>query len=708
MTARFPNPPWKAQLLGRPWLTYHTQDVSSFRTQKALVLLFFLITEWVYYDRTTHRREFLADLLWPTFTRKAALENLRQTLYIIRKRLEEVATEPLFTTNRLMVAKVSEAEVYADLQLLKRGHTFDLLQLPCMEHTPLQEPILYDSEPYQEWLYELQADIQQQSKRLLAQAIEQETTLQRWHVVEQLALIYLHQQIDIPDPIYQKLATACIRQGKEVPALNWLKKAGLDKEAQQQWMRQFSKLQYDLSDQATKAPRLAVLPFQNFSSHANDYFSLGLLEDLTSQLSYYPTLEVVSSYSVLRYQAVQTTLPQIAFELDVDYVLTGAIYSEAERVKINLQLIEVQRERILWSSSLVYATQDLFALQQEVIVCVLEGLRPRLGLEEKPRQTHIPHPEAYDLYLQAWAVYLQGTPQTTQKAIALFEKAVDVDPHFHSAFLGLSSAIASSASWWGDKKIKEVLPQFERAIAKAAEDERLVHDIFCMKGWVAMWMWDLQGAAQYFLRALTTDRNIAFLRLGMAHTLNMQGRYREACEIAQQAVIKDPGHIQNYITLAESKLLMGDFVECERICRSALQSQPDYHAGLSIRMWVLRCLHRSTEAIELAEASLTRSGRRTYFIVGRLAQAYLDTGQIVEAERLLQEMIQRTQQGEKGFPYFIALYLHQMGESEKALDWLENYLPDRLTDYLWLKVQPEFKPLHQHERFKLLLRTVFG
>lgn len=708
MTPVSQKPLWKAQLFSTPTLKYRAQDVLPLRTQKAKLLLFFLLVEWSYYERTEHRREFLADLLWTAHSRKAALENLRQTLYIIRKRLQAFSDQPLFITNRLTVAKVPATEIYSDLQLLKRGHSFDLLQLPCIPHIPLQELVLYESEPFQEWLDQLQAEVPQQSKRVLAQAIEQETTLQKWNVVEQLAQIFLAQHHDAPLPVYKKLAAACIQQGKEVAALNWLKKAGLDKAAQQQWLAPYANLPSTQPTESGKVARLAVLPFPNHGAPANDYFSLGLAEDLTSQLSHYASVEVASSYSVMRYQGVQTPLSEIAFELNVDYLLSGRIYPIGERFRINLQLIEAQRDRILWSASLEHAAQDVFAMQQEVIARVLEGLRHRLGLKEEPQPTYIPKPEAYDRYLQAWSVYLQATPETTQTAIHLYEKAVAADPNFHRAYLGLSSAIASLASWWGDQKIMDVLPRFEVAISKAAEDERLKHDVSCLKGWMAMWMWDLKGAEAYFRKALTAGNSIAFLRLGLAHSLNMQGRHLEAEQVAQEAVVKDPGHIQNYFALAESKLLLGQMEACEQICRSALRAQPDYHSGLSIHIWALRCLQRSDEAIELAEASLRRSGWRTYFIIGRLAQAYLDTGQSSAANRLLHEMMQRAQQGEKGFPYFVALYFQQLGESETAVDWLENYQRDRLSDYLWLKVQPEFKPLHQHERFRRLLQAVFG
>ena len=708
MNSRPQEPQWNARLLGVPKLMYNSEEILPLRTHKAKVLLFFLLVEWSFYERFEHRREFLADLLWPTFSRRSALENLRQSLHILRKRLDSFSPSSLFTSNRFTVSKASEVQLLTDLELLKQGHTYDLLKLPVIEHIPLEGMVLYDSDPFQAWLDSLYAEVQSKSQHVYIQAIERESIRQRWEVVEQLAQVYLKQDIDFPQGMYQKLARACIRQGKEMAARDWLEKAGMNLAQRQHWIEQFSNLAQDFTRKAPQVIRMAVLPFQDFTKAEAGTFSIGLLEDLVHNLSQYSSFELASSHSVLRYQPPFISLPEIAFELNVGYLLLGSLFEKGEGFTVNLQLVEGQKDRVLWSVSLNSPNRDLFSLQQVVIEQVLDGMPSDLGWQEIPQKTFIPDPAAYNLFLQAWTLYLNATPGTTSAAIRLFEKAVAIDPPFHKAYLGMALAIASSASWWGDRKFIEISTQVESLIAKAAEDKSLTNDIFCLKGWNSMWSWDLPGAEQYFRLASKAKGNVAFLGMGLAHALNMQGRHEEALQVAQQAVVKDPGHIQNVITLAECKLLMGQFLECEQICRSVLATQPDYHAGLSIHLWALRCLNRQEEAIELAEESLARSGRRTYFILGRLAQAYIDIGNRSAAETLLEEMIQRTHKGEKGFPYFIALYYQQVGESEKALDWLETYQKDQFTDYLWLKVQPEFHPLHLNKRFQQLLHVVFG
>ncbi|NJK84385.1 MAG: hypothetical protein HC912_11970 [Saprospiraceae bacterium] len=100
------------------------------------------------------------------------------------------------------------------------------------------------------------------------------------------------------------------------------------------------------------------------------------------------------------------------------------------------------------------------------------------------------------------------------------------------------------------------------------------------------------------------------------------------------------------------------------------------------------------EAIELGESNLQKTRDRPYFVVGRLALAYIKNKQYSKANELLAEMQNRSAKGEKGFPYFISLYHQTMGDTAQALAVLEKHISDFSTDYLWLRVQPEFKSLH--------------
>ncbi|NJK84384.1 MAG: hypothetical protein HC912_11965 [Saprospiraceae bacterium] len=176
-------------------------------------------------------------------------------------------------------------------------------------------------------------------------------------------------------------------------------------------------------------------------------------------------------------------------------------------------------------------------------------------------------PEAYDWYLQAWTIYFKGTPATTQQAIKYFKKAIAIDREYRRAYLGLVTTICSSASWWGDKKMKSILDEYRWAQQEAAKDPSLRADLLAINGWARMWLWDLQGAEVDFKEALTNKFNIAFSWGGYAHALNMLGRHQEALEIAQQGLYNDPAYIQGCFIFAECNLLSGNLDTAEKFVK---------------------------------------------------------------------------------------------------------------------------------------------
>ncbi|NJO01179.1 MAG: hypothetical protein HC880_05285 [Bacteroidia bacterium] len=142
---------------------WQDQLLLPLRTQKAKALFFYLMIEWIYYGKTEHRREFLADLLWPELDKKAALENLRQTLYIIRRKFKSISHQEFLISHRFSVNKNKVLKIQIDLQLLQSADVFDLIQLPVTKHVPLQDLILYNCEPFYDWLINFQAEVQQLS-----------------------------------------------------------------------------------------------------------------------------------------------------------------------------------------------------------------------------------------------------------------------------------------------------------------------------------------------------------------------------------------------------------------------------------------------------------------------------------------------------------------------------------------------------------------
>lgn len=691
--------------LGTSRARWQGQSLLPFRTQKAKALFFFLIVEWTYYNKSDHRREFLADLLWPDLDKKAALENLRQTLYIIRNKFKSITNQDLFKSNRITINKNEAIQINIDLWLLKGLEVFDLIQLPSIEHVPLSDLILYDCEPYYEWLMNFQAEIQQMSIDILSKNIEYQKALGNWFAVESLTVILEAQNVPIDADLYHLLAEACLNQGKNLEAVNWLKRAGLNQLQARQWIKV---KQSEISSTRDKvAPRVAILPFKELQEDVSG-ISLGLVEDISSQLSQYKELEIVPTFSVLQFQNSEKITQKIAYELRVEYLISGTIRFINRSFKINLHLIDCSKDCIVWSTNLTKLSEDLFSIQQEVTSQLIDAFVNMKAIQRtEVYDTYVPKPEAYDWYLQAWSIYYKGTPKTTLKAKEYFKKAIECDPNYRRACLGILFTIGSSASWWGDCKMKDVYSEYLQTQKEAAKDPSLHPDLHAVNGWASMWNWDLEGAEKCFKKSISMNANIAFCWGGYAHALNMMGRHQEALQTAQQGVFNEPGYIQGFFILAECNLLLGNLDAAEKICKAALKQHPDLHSGITVLIWVLILQGKYREAIKIGEQTLRKTGRRTYFVIGRLALAYLANKEEQKASVILNEMLDRSVQGEKGFPYFIALYYQTIGKSQEALDILEKHIEDYLTDYLWLKVQPEFKSLHHLPRFQKIMDRVF-
>jgi len=698
----------EARVLNRESVRWAGREVQPLRTRKAWALLLFLVTEQVYDGRRVHRREFLADLLWPGHDRKSGLENLRQTLYQLRRRLSQLQPEPaLLEADRNRIALAPHLPLSCDLSLIRRGDTADLLRLPETRITLLPDLVLYDSEPFEEWLTGLRARIEGDLLQALRRAIDREAAAGSWASVEQLALRMLAQE-DFPDPdVYVTLAKACLQSRKRVQARKWLQKTDLPPRQIEQWLVE-NDYRRPEGGAAQNPIRLAVLPLRDLGPAPGPPFTHGLLEDLIAQLSAFDRLEVAPSLSVLQFAGQPLAPAEIARRLSVDHLLYGTLQLQGEQVKIGMQLVQLEPDRVLWSEVYVGPIDELFNIQRKVVQKTMEGLQEKLALLLQPDPEHIPHPEAYQWYLEGWSTYFGGNPQATWEARRCFERAIALAPGFHRAHFALANMLASLASWWGDLRIDDIAAGYYAAIEKAAEDRSLRFDISASLAWMKMWEWNLPEAERLFRHAMIQPTETSFCHSGFVHCLFTQGKLAEAYEAAQLGMKKNPNHVLNRSMLSDVSLLLGKYEDCERICRSILHQMPAKHSTMTMLIWALVLQERPDEAIQAGEEHLGRTGQRLYFVVGRLAQAYLAAGDRGNAERLYAEMEQRSATGEKGFPYFMALYQQVAGHTERALDLLEQHLPDRLTDYLWLKVQSEFKPLRGHPRFEAILVEVFG
>jgi TolB-like protein len=215
-------------------------------------------------------------------------------------------------------------------------------------------------------------------------------------------------------------------------------------------------------------PSIAVLPFDNMSGDPEqDYFADGIVEEITTALSRFRQLFVIARNSSFSFKGRAIDVKEVGRELGVRYVLEGSVRKSQNRVRIAGQLVEASTGVHLWADRFDGALEDIFDLQDDVTESVIGAIVPRLEQAEIERARRKPTTrlDAYDYYLRGMASGYQWSGESLGEALKLFYKAIDLDPHFASAY--------GMAAWCYIRNLAQGL--IERPTA-SAEAERLARE----------------------------------------------------------------------------------------------------------------------------------------------------------------------------------------------------------------------------------------
>ena len=193
-------------------------------------------------------------------------------------------------------------------------------------------------------------------------------------------------------------------------------------------------------------PRLSivVLPFVNLAGDAEqNYFVDGVTESLTTDLSQMSGMLVIGRNTAFAYKGKSVDLKQIGRELNVRYVLEGSVQRSANRMRVNVQLIDAESGNHLWADRFDKPVADLFDMQDEIVARLANALNAQLIIAEARRAERTPSPDSMDIYFRGMSAYNKGlSPDNLSEARKLFERALALDPGNVDAIVG--AALAST------------------------------------------------------------------------------------------------------------------------------------------------------------------------------------------------------------------------------------------------------------------------
>ncbi|MBI3798575.1 MAG: tetratricopeptide repeat protein, partial [Deltaproteobacteria bacterium] len=289
-------------------------------------------------------------------------------------------------------------------------------------------------------------------------------------------------------------------------------------------------------------PSIVVLPFVNISNDPEqEYFSDGLTEDLTTDLSKISSLFVIARNSAFTYKGKAANVEEVGRELGVRYVLEGSIRRVNDKVRITAQLVDASTGYHLWSERYDRDLKDIFALQDEIRQKIVTALKVNLTKEEQARLKRAPtgNLEAYDYYLRGVAYYWRFTQETNVQARQMFEKAIELDPQYAAAyaFLGLTY----NAEWaflWSQNP--QTLEQAFALVQKANTLDDSLPVAHRMLGWVYVWKKQYELAIAEGERAIALDPNDADSYWQLAQILNLSGQPETTIKLVEKAMRLNP------------------------------------------------------------------------------------------------------------------------------------------------------------------------
>jgi serine/threonine-protein kinase len=451
---------------------------------------------------------------------------------------------------------------------------------------------------------------------------------------------------------------------------------------------------------------IAVLPLDNLSGDAGqEFFAYGMTEELITRLSRIGSLDVISRTSVMLYKDTAKPLSQIAHELGVDAIVEGSVMRSEDEIRITVQLIDGDTDRHLWADSYQRSLEDVLTLQGEVARAVAREIDVVVTPEETRRLLRADrvHPAVHDAYLKASHQILTFTDEGIRKGIENLQRAIDLDPTFAPAYVGLGIAYSNSTYFLGVPP-GDAFPKALAAIDRALELDPEVPDAYTVKGWAEMvYRWNPEEAARQLQRSidLTPSRSAPH---GMySYLLSSTGHHEEAIAEAHRAEELDPlspiagQHLGMVLYIARR---YGEAIDqLDRV----IELYPHYWFAFQRLALVYAALDRYDEGIEAAETAMSIAGPDT-FRNGReaLGPLYALSGRRDEALEILAEF---EAEGQKTYvpPCDIARIHVALGNRDEAFRWLDSAVEVRDGDLFMTKVWPVWDPIRNDPRFDELL-----
>ena len=454
---------------------------------------------------------------------------------------------------------------------------------------------------------------------------------------------------------------------------------------------------------------IAVLPLENLSTDASqEYFADGMTDELISDLAQISALRVISRTSVMRYRNARTSVTEIGRELNVDAVVEGSVERSGGRVRVSAQLIQASTDTHLWAKTYERDLGDVIGLQDELARAIADEIRIKLLPTERVRLTtaRATNPDAYDAYLRGLYHMNKRDQSDLEKSTAYFERAVDLDPDYALAYVGLADSYALRGSLlYMVLPPREAMPKSKAAALRALQIDSELGEAYATRAYVeTLYDWDWVKSEEDFRRAVALKPNDAQAHLWYAMHLAALGRHNESIAQVKRAQDLDPLSLIINTTHGLMLYFAGKYDDAIEQYNNVLDMDSDFY----VAHWQLGLAYEQKQMYEQALAEFQKASKlspRNSSILESIGETYALAGRRTEARQILSQLT-RLSKREFVAPELMAYLYVGLGDTDKAFDALNKAYDLRDNNLIFLNVDPSFRSIRSDARFQDLLQRL--
>jgi TolB-like protein len=454
--------------------------------------------------------------------------------------------------------------------------------------------------------------------------------------------------------------------------------------------------------------RIGVLPFEDLGGLAEDYFAIGLTEDMISALSHIDPARLRVTVGPRSPGGIlpKEELERLQREFDLDYLLRGSVRRSAEAIRITAQLLDLSDKGVLWSEVYDRKSSDLLGVQEEVTRRVSQSLALELlpGAAAGSRK-YARSSAAYNAYLKGRFFWHKMTPDAIRSSLTHFNEALAIDPEFAPAYAGLADCYAQMGSIrLGMLKPFEALAKARTHLQRAMELDDTMAEAHCTSALIKIWYdFDWVGAEREFKVAISLDPGQVTALLWQSLYLSAMGRNQEAVASVQRARDSEPLSpiVNMYLGVALGHA--GHYDLAIRQLNQTIELDPHNYRTYMFLGRTLSWVGRNDDALKAFQKALSINpdNLEALAFTGTLKAG------VGDRQGALKIMKQVVAAGAKTEPAILVAHIFaKLGEDSQMFEWLRRAVEQRSTPVYIALISEEFIPFRSDPRFHSFLASI--